>query len=60
MYTVKCVQVKKGNAKSCKRSGLEDERGGGVGGVDGGVEKSSSPYPTACCLSSLRGVSGTQ
>lgn len=43
-----------------KRSGVEDEMGRGVGGVDSRAEKSSSLYPTVCCLSSLRGVSGTQ
>lgn len=39
-----------------RTSGLEDEMGRGVGGIDRRDEKSSSLYPTVCCLSSLRGV----
>lgn len=34
----------------------QDWKTRGVGGIDRRDEKSSSLYPTVCCLSSLRGV----
>lgn len=69
VYTVEmylCVQVLLAGVKSRdaqretatehKRSGPGDEMGRGVGGIDSRDEKSSSLYPTVCCLSSLQGV----
>lgn len=47
-------------AKEHERSGLEDELGQGVEGLDNRDEMSSSLYLTVCCLSSLQGVTGTQ